>query len=117
ESMKGRYSPAECIGVRNERVEDNPDIARVSTSYAERQNLTMWMRMRFTRLTSAFSKKLENDIHMVALSTVWYNFLKMRKKHRMTPAMAAGVADRLWSMEDVAAMVDAAAPKPGKRSP
>src|SRR3546814_1765317 len=90
----------------------------ISTSDAERQNLTMRMQMRrFTRLTNAFSKKLENHIHMVALYTVWYNFVKMHKKHRITPAMAAGVSDRLWSMEDVAALVDAAAPTPGKRGP
>lgn len=118
ESMKGRYSPAECIGARKERVEGNPDPKHVSTSYAERQNLTMRMQMRrFTRLTNAFSKKLENHIHMVALYTVWYNFVKMHKKHKMTPAMAANVTDRLWSMEDIAMMVDAAAPKPGKRGP
>src|SRR3546814_14601882 len=72
---------------------------------------------RFTRLTNAFSKKLENHIHMVALYAVWYNFVKMHKKHKMTPAMAAGVSNRLWSMEDVAALVDAAAPTPGKRGP
>src|SRR3546814_8828713 len=76
--------------------------------------MRMQMR-RFTRLTNAFSKKLENHIHMVALYAVWYNFVKMHKKHKMTPAMAAGVSNRLWSMEDVAALVDAAAPTPGKR--
>src|SRR3546814_18958722 len=78
--------------------------------------MRMQMR-RFTRLTNAFSKKLENHIHMVALYAVWYNFVKMHKKHKMTPAMAAGVSNRLWSMEDAAALVDAAAPTPGKRGP
>lgn len=116
ESAKGRYSPAECIGARKERVEGNPDPKHVSTSYAERQNLTMRMQMRrFTRLTNAFSKKFENHMHMVAIYTVWYNFVKLHKAHRMTPAMAAGVSGRLWSMEDIAALVEAAAPKPGPR--
>ena len=118
ESAKGRYSPAECIGARKVPVEGKPDMALVSTSYVERQNLTMRMQMRrFTRLTNGFSKKFENHAHMVALYTVWYNFVKMHKTLRMTPAMAAGVSDRLWSMEDVAAMVDDAAAKPGKRGP
>lgn len=116
ESFKGRYSPAECIGARKERIEGNPDKAHVSTSYVERQNLTMRMQMRrFTRLTNGFSKKFENHMHMVAVYTVWYNFVKMHKTLRMTPAMASGVSDRLWSMEDLAVMVDEAAPKLGKR--
>lgn len=113
-----RYSPAECIGAKREMITGNPDPKHVSTSYAERQNLTMRMAMRrFTRLTNAFSKKFENHVHMVALYTVWYNFVKIHKAHRMSPAMAAGVADRLWSMEDIAALVEAAAPKPGSRGP
>jgi len=118
ESFKGRYSPAECVGARKDRIEGSPDPKHVSTSYVERQNLTMRMQMRrFTRLTNAFSKKFENHVHMVALYTVWYNFVKMHKTLRMTPAMAAGVTDRLWSMDDVAAIIDAAAPKAGKRGP
>jgi IS1 family transposase len=118
ESAKGRYSPAECIGARKERIEGNPDMKHVSTSYAERQNLTMRMQMRrFTRLTNAFSKKFENHMHMVALYTVWYNFVKMHKTLRMSPAMAAGVTDKLWSMADLAELVDAALPKVGKRGP
>ena len=72
---------------------------------------------RFTRLTNAFSKKFENHVHMVALYTVWYNFVRIHKTLRVAPAMAAGVTDRLWSMEDVAALVEAAAPKPGPRGP
>jgi hypothetical protein len=83
EGAKGRYSPAECIGIRNERIEGNPDLKHVSTSYAERQNLTMRMQMhRFTGLTNAFSKKFENYVHMVALYAVWYNFVKMHKSLR-----------------------------------
>ena len=70
---------------------------------------------RFTRLTNAFSKKFESHVHMVALYTVWYNFVRVHKTLRMSPAMAAGVSDRLWGMEDIAALIDAAAPKPGRR--
>ena len=111
-------SPAECIGAKRELVTGNPDLKYVSTSYAERQNLTMRMQMgRFTRLPNAFSKKFENHAHMVALYTVWYNFVEIHKAHRMSPAMAAGVADRLWSLEDIAAPVEDAVPKPGPRGP
>ena len=114
----GRYSPAECTGIKKTTITGGPDEAHISTSYVERQNLTMRMQMkRFTRLSNAFSKKFENHAHMVALYTVWYNFVKMHKKHRMSPAMAAGVSDRLWSMDDIAALVEAAAPAPGKRGP
>jgi IS1 family transposase len=116
ESAKGRYSPAGCIGARKTRIEGNPDPKHVSTSFAERQNLTMQMHMRrFTRLTNAFSKKFENHAHMVALYTVWYNFIKMHKTLRMTPAMAAGVTDTLHDMEWLAEMVEATLPKPGPR--
>lgn len=118
EASKGRYSPAECTGAKKVRIEGEPDRAHVSTSYVERQNLTMRMHMRrFTRLTNAFSKKFENHAHMVALYAVWYNFCRIHKSLRVSPAMAAGVADRLWSMEDVATMVEAAAPLQGKRGP
>jgi hypothetical protein len=113
-----RYSPAECIGAKREMISGNPDPKHVSTSYAERQNLTTRMQMRrFTRLTNAFSKKFENHVHMVALYTVWYNFVKTHKAHRLSPAMAAGISDRLWSIEDIATLVEAAALKPGKRGP
>jgi IS1 family transposase len=119
ESMKGRYSPAECIGARKERIEGNPDPKHVSTSFAERQNLTMRMHMRrFTRLTNAFSKKFENHMHMVALYSVWYNFVKQHKSLKgISPAMAAGLSDTLWSMTDLAEMIDTALPKPSKRGP
>lgn len=119
ESAKGRYSPAECTGARKTRIEGDPDPKHVSTSYAERQNLTMRMQMRrFTRLTNAFSKKFDNHCHMVALYAVWYNFVKQHKTLKgVSPAMAAGVSNKLWSMEDIAALVEAAAPKPGRRGP
>ena len=114
----GRYSPGECTGVDLRRVEGRPDLAHVSTSYAERQNLTMRMSMRrFTRLTNAFSKKAENHAHMVALYTTWYNFARQHKTLRCSPAMAAGLSTTLWSMADVVALIDAAvAPAKGRGS-
>src|SRR5258708_3429728 len=119
ESAKGRNSPAECTGIRKERIEGNPDMKHVSTSYAERQNLTMRMQMRrFTRLTNAFSKKFENHMHMVALYTVWYNYVKQHKSLKgLSPAMAAGISDTLWSVTDLAEMGDASLPKAGPRGP
>lgn len=114
----GRYSPAECTGIKKIRREGNPDIAHVSTSYVERQNLTMRMSMRrFTRLTNGFSKKLENHVHALALYFVFYNFTRVHKTLRMSPAMAAGITDRLWSLEDVIARMDANAPAPAPRGP
>jgi IS1 family transposase len=118
ESAKGRYSPAECTGARKVPVEGSPD-PKHSTSYAERANLTMRMQMRrFTRLTNAFSKKFENHMHMVALYTVWYNYVKQHKSLKgISPTMAAGISETLWSMTDMAEMIDAAQQKPGKRGP
>ncbi len=112
-----RYSPATCTGAVQRAVEGSPDQDHVSTSYVERQTHTMRRHMRrFTRLTNAYSKKIENHIHMVALYTVWYNFVKQHKSlGGVSPAMAAGVTDRLWSVADIAALVEAAAPKPGRR--
>jgi IS1 family transposase len=108
-----RYSPAECIGAKPQRVEGRPDPAHISTSYSERENLTKRMSMRrFTRLTNAFSKKAEAHYHMVALYTVWYNFVRMHKTLRCAPAMAAGISDRLWSMDDVVALIDSRAEAP-----
>lgn len=93
----------------------NPDPKHISTSYAERNNLTMRMHMRrFTRLTNAFSKKVENHAHAVALHFMYYKFCKLHKAHRLTPAMAAGVTDRLWDVDDIVAIMDEMAPKPGR---
>ena len=114
----GRYSPAECTGIKKIRREGNPDIDHVSTSYVERQNLTMRMSMRrFTRLTNAFSKKLDNHIHALALYFVFYNFTRIHKTLRMSPAMAADITDRLWSLDDIVAKIDALASPPAKRGP
>jgi IS1 family transposase len=116
-----RYSPAQCLGAEKQRVIGNPREEHISTSYIERSNLTLRMaNRRFTRLTNAFSKKLENHCHMIALYTVWYNFVKMHKTLKMTPALAAGVCETLWSMDDLVALVDAhdaAQPrkKPGRK--
>jgi hypothetical protein len=89
ESAKGRYSPAECIGARKQPIEGNPDPKHISTSYAERSNLNVRMHnRRFTRLTNAFSKKVENHEHSVALFAMYYNFVRIHKTLRTTPAMA-----------------------------
>jgi IS1 family transposase len=118
EAAKGRYSPAECTGTRKVRITGRPAKDHVSTSYVERQNLTMRMSMRrFTRLTNGFSKKLDNHIHALALYFMFYNFCRIHKTLRVTPAMAAGITKRLWSLEDIAEAVEARAPKPGKRGP
>ena len=98
-----------------EVVEVNPDEAHVSTSYVERQNLTMRMSMRrFTRLTNAFSKRLEYPSASVALHFMHYNFCRIHKTLRVTPAMEAGVTDRLWEIGDIVDMVEADAPKPNR---
>ena len=113
----GRYSPADCVGTRKVRVMGSPDIDHVSTSMVERQNLTMRMSMRrFTRLTNAFSKKIDNHVHALALYFTFYNFCRIHKSLRVTPAMAAGVTDRLWSFDDILAKIDAAK-VPAKRGP
>ncbi len=97
-----RYSPAKCIGIDLRIVSGNPDPKHISTSYVERQNLTMRMHMRrFTRLTNAFSKKAEMHAHAVAIHFMWYNFAKIHTTLRITPAMAAGVTDRVWDAEDI----------------
>lgn len=114
----GRYSPAECTGAKKIAIEGRPNIDHVSTSYVERQILTMRMHMRrFTRLTNAFSKKVENHAHAVALHMMYYNFVRIHKTLRVTPAMAAGVADRLWEIADIAKLVEDAEAKPAKRGP
>ena len=92
---------------RKPKVEGNPDPKDVRTSYAERNNLTMRMHMRrFTRLTNAFSKKVENHAHAVALHFMYYNFVRIHSKLRMSPAMAAGVTDRLWEIEDIVRLTE-----------
>lgn len=108
ESAKGRYSPAECTGAKKVRVLGNPDWDHVSTSYVERSNLSIRMHQRrFTRLTNAHSKKFENHAWAVALHVTFYNFTRIHSSLRMSPAMAAGVSDRLWDMSDIVALVDA----------
>jgi IS1 family transposase len=105
---KGRYSPAECTGIRKDRIEGNPDPKHVSTSYVERQNLTMRMQMRrFTRLTNGFSKKAENHAYAVALHFMAYNFVRIHKTLRCSPAMAAGVTDKLWDIVDIVRIIEA----------
>jgi len=109
-----RYSPGECCGTKRRKISGNPDKAHISTSFAERQNLTMRMRMRrFTRLTNAFSKKIENHEHSVALHFMVYNFIRLHQTlternegRRTTPAMAAGIADHCWTIEDLVAMME-----------
>jgi IS1 family transposase len=102
-----RYSPAVCVGARQQAVTGNPDPKHISTSYVERQNLTMRMHIRrFTRLTNAFSKKLENHIAAVALHFMFYNFVRIHQTLRVTPAMAAGVSDHVWEISDIVALLD-----------
>ena len=101
-----RYSPADCIGCEKKRITGNPDPKHVSTSYIERQNLTMRMQMRrFTRLTNAFSKKIENHIATLAIFYMHYNFVRIHSSLRVTPAMASRVSDRLWSIEEMVALI------------
>jgi hypothetical protein len=101
-----RYSPSVCVGTRAEKITGNPDPEHVSTSYAERANLTRMAMRRFTRLTNAFSKRLDNHAHMVALFALWYNFVRIHKTLRTSPAMAAGIETRLWSMDDVVKLIE-----------
>ena len=117
-SEQRRYSPAHCTGSFKKHVTGNPDYAHVSTSHVERQNLTMRMSMRrFTRLTNAFSKKLENHVHMLSLYFVHYNFCRIHKSLKVTPAMEAGLASTFYDMAWIVGMIDAAAPAPAKRGP
>jgi IS1 family transposase len=102
-----RYSPAAFVSCEKRAIMGRPDKAHVSTSYVERQNLTMRMHMRrFTRLTNGFSKKAENHVHAVSLHFAYYNFVRVHKTLRMTPAMAAGVTKHLWNIEDLAKLVE-----------
>jgi IS1 family transposase len=107
----GRYSPPKCIGAVKEAIMGNPDPKHVSTSFVERQNLTMRMSMRrFTRLTNAFSKKFENHCHALALYFFFYNFCRIHKTLGATPAMASGLVDHVMKTEDAVALIDARVP-------
>jgi len=116
ESAKGRYSPAECTGIKKRRVEGDPDIAHVSTSYVERMNLNIRMgNRRFTRLTNGFSKRIDNHLHMLSLYFLHYNFCRIHKSLGVSPAMEAGVSDTLHDVEWIVGLIDAMEPKPKKR--
>lgn len=100
-----RYSPAQCLGTKRMAIVGAPDQDHVSTSYVERQNLNMRMGMRrFTRLTNAFSKKIENHIHMLAIFHMWYNFARVHQTLRVTPAMEAGLSYHVWSVREIASL-------------
>jgi hypothetical protein len=104
---EGRYSPGVCTGAQRRRVEGRPDPAHVSTSYAERANLTLRMgSRRFTRLTNAFSKKVENHAHSVSIHTMHYNFVRIHQTLRCSPAMAAGVTTKLWELADMVRVLE-----------
>src|SRR5439155_16768858 len=117
-SAATRYSPAKFMSATKEVLIGEPAPRHISTSFVERANLTMRMHMgRFTRLTNGFSKKVENHAHMVALYTVWYNWMKVHKTLRVTPAMQAGLADRVFEMSDLVALIEQAeAPQPASLS-
>lgn len=104
----GRYSPPSLIGIETKVIRGNPDMSQVNTSFAERHNLTMRMSMRrFTRLTNAFSKKFENHCHALSLYFYWYNWVRSHKAHKLTPAMAAGLASSPMEMAQLVDMIDA----------
>jgi IS1 family transposase len=103
---EARYSPAQCMGARRAVISGMPDASHISTSHTERQNLSMRMGMRrFTRLTNAFSKKLEHHEHAVALYFMYYNFARIHQTFRVTAAMEAGIADHVWSLEEIVALI------------
>lgn len=113
-----RYSPAECIGCERKAVKGNPNPAHISTSYVERQNLTMRMSMRrFTRLTNGFSKKLENHAAAVALYMMFYNFGRKHTTLGTTPAVKAGIADHIWSVEEIIGLLEKSEPKATRPAP
>jgi IS1 family transposase len=102
-----RYSPAECVGCQQKAITGDPDPRHISTSYIERQNLTMRMSMRrFTRLTNAFSKKIENHVATVALHCMHYNFCRIHQSLRITPAMAAGISTHVWEIAEIIDLMD-----------
>jgi hypothetical protein len=115
ESMKGKYSPAECIGSRKQRMTGKLEMKHVSTSYSKRSNPTMRMHnRRFTRFTNAFSKKFKSHVRMVAIWTAWYNRVPIHKILRTTPAIAADMTSTLWTQEMTVAKMDEVALKPGR---
>lgn len=117
-SAEARYSPAPIVGTKVRCCSGKPDPAHVSTSYVERSNLSLRMHnRRFTRLTNAFSKRFTSHVHMVALYTMFYNFCRIHKALRVTPAMAAGLTDRVWTFDDIVARIDHYAPPPKPRGP
>jgi hypothetical protein len=103
-----RYSPTPCLGAKKEALIGAPDMKHVSTSYVERQNLNIRMGLRrFTRLTNAFSKKMENHCHALSIYFMHYNFARIHQTTRVTPAMACGVTEKLWDMTDIVRMIEA----------
>ncbi len=107
ENPETRYSPGVCTGVKTEIVSGLPDPLHISTSYVERQNLTMRMSMRrFTRLTNAFSKKVLNLSAAIALHFVYYNFCRVHQTLKTTPAVASGLADHVWSIDEIVKLLD-----------
>ena len=118
ENMKGRYSPADCTGIKKAPIEGEPDEEHINTSYVERMNLNIRMgNRRFTRLTNAFSKKVDNHLRMLSLYFIHYNFCRIHKSLRVTPAMEAGISDVVRDMEWVVGLIDSRAPVPKKRGP
>jgi len=104
---EARYSPAQCMGARKAVISGKPERAHISTSHTERQNLTMRMQMRrFTRLTNAFSKKIENHEAAIALHYMHYNFARVHQTLRVTPAMEAGVSNHVWSLEEIVGLLN-----------
>ena len=115
EDNERRYSPPVCTGIEKRRIEGNPDLRKATTSYVERHNLTMRMGMRrFTRLTNGFSKRVEKHIAMLSLYFGHYNFCRIHKSLRVTPAMEAGLTNELRDMEWIVDLIDARAPKPSR---
>jgi hypothetical protein len=113
---KRRYSPAVCVGAANSVVCGSPELRDVSTSHVERANLPMCMCMRrFTRLTNGFNKKIEMHLHAVSLHFMHYNFARVHKTLKVTPAMQAGIADHVWGIEEICNLVEA--PEAKKRGP
>lgn len=118
QSEQRRYTPSNILGIRRKRVNGNPDRQHVSTSHVERHNLTMRMSMRrFTRLTNAHSKKLENHCHALALYFVWYNWCRVHSSLKVTPAMEALLTNKLYDIGFIVDLIEAREPPPGKRGP